>query len=236
MAISRQAATIFLEGEDSSGLELASTLDLESDNVENAPDEWHLTCHDGKLALRRTDEDVFMLPYEDLRHRIENARSSTIAKACASERRPRVFDALGGWGLDAIVLSEAGCRLTFAEANPIVCAVAKNLAMEACTKVAFIQGLAEDYLNEVHERFDVIYLDPLFPEHPKGARPVRRMQILQQLAKTDTDLHALFELARNHAFNRVVVKHRRNQPSLFGVPDWQIAGKTVRFDVYRSNA
>ena len=177
-----------------------------------------------------------MVSYEEIRNRIESARSSTIAKACASERRPLVLDALGGWGLDALVLSEAGCRLTVTEANPIVCAVAQNLALENHSEIAFVRGCAEDYLNQCQERFDVVYLDPIFPVHPKGARPARRMQILQGLAKTDTDLLDLFKIAKTHALNRVVVKHRRNQPSLFGVPDWKIVGKTVRFDVYRSSA
>lgn len=176
-----------------------------------------------------------MLSYDEIRNRIASARSSTIAKACASERRPRVLDALGGWGLDSIVLSEAGCSLTVTEANPIVCSVAQSLALESHSEIAFVKGCAEDYLNSVQERFDVVYLDPIFPMHPKGARPARRMQILQSLAKTDTDLLGLFKIAKTHALNRVVVKHRRNQPSLFGVPDWKIVGKTVRFDVYRSS-
>ena len=138
--------------------------------------------------------------------------------------------------MDSIVLSEAGCSLTVTEANPIVCAVAQNLALESNSEIDFVRGRAEDYLNSVIERFDVVYLDPIFPVHPKGARPARRMQILQGLAKTDTDLLELFKIAKSHALNRVVVKHRRNQPSLFGVPDWKIIGKTVRFDIYRSSA
>lgn len=195
-----------------------------------------MTCEDGRLALRRTDSNLFTLSYGDIQNRIENARSSAIARACASDRRPKVLDALGGWGLDAITLSESGCRVEVTEANPIVCAFAKNLALDANSPVAFMCGNAEDYLTASDELFDVVYLDPVFPDHPKGARPTRRMQILQELAKTDTDLEALFKISKKHALNRVVVKHRRNQPPMFGAPDWQITGNTVRFDVYRSSA
>lgn len=150
-------------------------------------------------------------------------------------RRPKVLDALGGWGLDAITLSEAGCTVSVTEANPIIRSVAKNLAHEANTPIVFMCGTVEEYLSASQERFDVVYLDPVFPQHPKGARPARRMQILQMLAKTDTNLDAVFETAKRHALNRVVVKHRRNQPNMFGVPDWQITSNTVRFDIYRSS-
>ena len=210
-------------------------LDLKIEDTDNAPDEWHLTCEDGELVLRRTGANLFKLSYEDIRNRVENARSSPIARACASMRRPKVLDALGGWGLDAITLSEAGCTVSVTEANPIIRSVAKNLAHEANTPIVFMCGTVEEYLSASQERFDVVYLDPVFPQHPKGARPARRMQILQMLAKTDTNLDAVFETAKRHALNRVVVKHRRNQPNMFGVPDWQITSNTVRFDIYRSS-
>ena len=203
--------------------------------IQDAPNDWHLTCSDGNLALRGPDESLFTLSYDDVQYRLRSARSSTIAKACASERRPKVLDALGGWGLDALILTEAGCRVTVTEANPIVLAVAKNLIRDVSASVTLIGANVEDYLNASQELFDVVYLDPIFPQHPKGARPSRRMQILQRLAKNDTDLDAVFEIAKKHALNRVVVKHRRNQPTLFDAPDWQITGKTVRFDVYRSS-
>ncbi len=211
-------------------------LDLKTDDIKDAPDEWHLTVEHGKLALRQSDGNLFTLSFEDIRNRVENARWSAISKACASVRRPKVLDALGGWGLDAIILSKAGCRVTVTEASPIVCAVAKNLAREANTPLAFTCGFIEDYLNTSGELFDVVYLDPIFPQHPKGARPSLRMQILQTLAKTDSDLRAVFEIAKKHALNRVVVKHRRNQPTLFDAPHWQITSKTVRFDIYRASA
>ncbi len=235
-AIRNQLATVFLERDDTRGQELALLLDLKTSEIQDAPDEWHLTIEDGKLALRQSEANLFTLSFEDIRNRVENASSSAIAKACASARRPKVLDALGGWGLDAIILSEAGCRVTVTEASPIVCAVARNLAREANTPVVFNCGFVEDYLNTSGELFDVVYLDPIFPLHPKGARPSRRMQILQTIAKTDLDLQAVFEIAKKHALNRVVVKHRRNQPALFGVPHWKITSKTVRFDVYRSSA
>lgn len=210
-------------------------LDLLIDDIQNAPNDWHLTCQEGKLQLCYSHENRFALTYEDIERRLGSARYSTIAKACAADRRPKVLDALGGWGLDAITLAEAGCNVTVTEANAMVCAVARNLAREANTNAMFVCGNVEDYLIDEKKQFDVIYLDPIFPKHPKGARPSRRMHVLQLLAKTDTDLNEVFESSKQNALNRVVVKHRRNQSSIFGVPDWQIRGNTVRFDVYRTS-
>lgn len=206
------------------------------EEIQNSPYGWHLICDEGILTLRHSKQGQFVLPYRHVEHRTPSESSSLVAKACAAKRRPYVLDALGGWGLDAIALSWAGCKVILTEANPLVCAVARNLAREANVEISCTCGNAEDYLRTTNERFDVIYLDPMFPLHRKGALPSRRMQVLQTLAKTDTDLKSLFKIALQHALNRVVVKHRRNQASLLGDPDWQIKGKTVRFDVYRSCA
>lgn len=217
------------------GREIASFLGLKVEDIRNAPDDWHLSCQDGSLTLCHSQENPFVLSYGDVQHRLESAPASSVAKACAADRRPKLLDALGGWGLDAITLANAGCNVTVTEVNPLVCAIAKNLARDANVQATFVCESVEEYLCQKQELFDVVYLDPIFPEHPKGARPARRMQILQLLAKTDTDLEELFELAKQHSLNRVVVKHRRHQSSLFGAPDWQIFGNTVRFDTYRTS-
>ncbi|MCY3883540.1 MAG: class I SAM-dependent methyltransferase [Gammaproteobacteria bacterium] len=208
---------------------------LRVENTHEAPDDWHLACRDGRLTLCHPSDRPFALSYDDVQRRIESARTSSVAKACGADRRPNVLDALGGWALDAITLARAGCYVTVTEANPIVCAMAKNLAREADVRTTFVCGSVEEYSSENREFFDVVYLDPIFPQHPKGALPSRRMQILQILAKTDTDLMELFKIAREHSFNRVVVKLRRNQSSLFESPDWQILGNAVRFDIYRTS-
>ena len=82
-------------------------------------------------------------------------------------------------------------------------------------------------------RFDVVYVDPMFGEHPKTALPAKHMQVLAELASTidDQEITGLIEQALTVALSRVVVKRRAAAPAL-GRPAWFIAGRSVRFDVY----
>ena len=82
--------------------------------------------------------------------------------------------------------------------------------------------------------FDVIYFDPMFPVRGKTALPGKRMQYLAGLLGDDPPFTgSLVELGRRQARSRVVVKRRSKDP-VIARPDWQITGRTVRYDVYRA--
>ena len=80
--------------------------------------------------------------------------------------------------------------------------------------------------------YDVIYMDPMFGRHPKTARPAKHMQVLAELAHEVVDIATWIDDARGVATARVVVKRRASAEPI-GRPDWRIAGRSVRFDVYR---
>lgn len=223
---------IYLECSDSHGIELAHRLDLPVANRDNALDEWHLVVDDGVLTLVKPGIRPFRLSEEDIHGRLEGAKVSALAKACAARGNPRILDGLGGWGFDALVLGSLGCRVKMIEINPLVCAMAKDFCYRLGLSVEVVCGDVVEYLKSCSDCFDVVYLDPIFPPHPTNALPARRMQVLESLAKTDTDLVMLFELAQEHAPSRVAIKHRRNQLSVISNPNWQIESRTVRFDVY----
>ena len=83
-------------------------------------------------------------------------------------------------------------------------------------------------------RFDVVYLDPMFGEHPKTAMPAKQMQVLAELAAETPrrEVVELIDAARRVASSRVVVKRRASAEAL-DRPDWCIRARSVRFDVYR---
>lgn len=93
----------------------------------------------------------------------------------------------------------------------------------------------EDARTRWHQpgAFDVVYLDPMFGEHPKTALPAKHMQVLAELATPVGNLEAALEAARRVALARVVIKRRAAAKALLR-PDWQVQGSSVRFDVYRA--
>jgi hypothetical protein len=74
----------------------------------------------------------------------------------------------------------------------------------------------------------------MFPERKKKALPNQGLQHLRSLtqdARADVDIVELIQLGLNCANNRVVVKRRLKDPMVEGV-NFQIKGKSVRFDIY----
>jgi 16S rRNA (guanine1516-N2)-methyltransferase len=83
---------------------------------------------------------------------------------------------------------------------------------------------------------EVIYLDPMFPPRDKRAAVKKEMALFQLLldsGQAGADADALLHWALQQDVARVVVKRPSRAPSLAGVaPSHQLAGKSVRFDVY----
>jgi 16S rRNA (guanine1516-N2)-methyltransferase len=180
-------------------------------------------------------------------------------------RQPRVvLDATAGLGIDGLALQALGQDLILVERHVALWALLDNYlqraAMQRATssRIQLIHGDAfsvlgariavaaettrmwrnENYRAEegsVPGRIDVVYIDPMFPPGRKTALPNKRMQYLRLLLETDsTDAAGLLALGRRVATERVVLKRRRLDP-VIDQPDWQIPGKTVRYDVYRSH-
>lgn len=181
------------------------------------------------------------LDLDALARRVREGRRSALARACGVTNRPHVLDAMAGLGLDGMALVALGCRVVMLEANRIVHrvlvdGVARAAAQLGCTlpevrNVDAIEVLRGD------ERWDVVYLDPMFPRRRKGALPKKPMQLLASVTPADagSSIEDLVEAAVAVAFGRVVLKRRAKDPKVLE-PDWTVSGKRVRFDVYRGAA
>jgi len=180
--------------------------------------------------------DDLRLPAIDRRVRL--GRRLALARACDARAGLKVHDALAGWGTDGLVLAGLGCTVHMSELNPHVHRILEARLAEqgpdhgvACE----LEDARERW--RAGDRFDVVFLDPMFAPHPKTALPARHMQVLLELAGRidDADVAALIDEARRVASSRVVVK-RRAGATAYGNPSWRISGRSVRFDVYRPSA
>ena len=173
----------------------------------------------------------------EVQRRARQGRRGTLARACGAQPGISVHDALAGWGTDGLLLAMLGCRVHMTETHSDVCAalaarVQATALPGSCSTPTWQCGDARECWRE--RRFDVIYLDPMFGDHPSGALPALRMQALAALVgeTEDAELGELLTAARKSATSRVVVKRRRRAPAV-APPDWRILGRSVRFDVYR---
>ena len=189
----------------------------------------------------------------DLARRIEAGKRQALARAIGlhktrveGEPQLRVLDATAGLGRDGYVLAALGAQVTLAERSTEVYALLRDahrraLLLEAHRRAAeridIIEGDAHALLAGAanHARWDVIYLDPMYPDDGKAALPSKEMQILRDLTGGDADADALLAPALSSARLRVVVKRPSKAPWLSGSkPSMAIEGTQLRFDVYRA--
>jgi 16S rRNA (guanine1516-N2)-methyltransferase len=176
---------------------------------------------------------------------VRAGRKQLLARAVGlhRERDLAILDATAGLGRDAFTLAALGARLTLAERHPTVVALLEDARTRALQDPATADAAAR--LQIVHAdgrklmgppaRFDVVYLDPMYPERGKAALAKKELQVLRELTGGDADADALLEAA--NARRRVVVKRPLSAPPLAGrKPSLALSGTQARFDIYLSGS
>lgn len=193
---------------------------------------FHLWLADDHLELRRPgDSTGAWIDRRELQRRAKQA--GELVRACGRGGGRVVLDALSGWGVDGLVLARRGHRVVMVERHPAVHALQRDLASRSgISGATCVLGDGFELLRE-RGRFDVVYLDPMFPPRRKSALPGKRMQWLAELTAPDErPLSRWVEEAMACARERVVLKRRRRDTAV-RPPHWSIVGRTVRYDVYR---
>jgi len=216
--------------------------------------DYNLVSENGILQLIPSDKKKGGALFVDFAAKsMEYRRNSSgvnqeIAKAigCKFGERPSVLDATAGLGNDAFILASLGCRVILVENNPVI----YDLLADGIRRAADLQDEvgrivreklyliarqnSVDFLANSSEKFDVIYLDPMFPDRKKSAKVKKSMQYFQEIVGYDLAQEAqLLNLALEKSEKRVVVKRRKLAPFLAGKePNHQIKGKTIRYDIY----
>ncbi|WP_159560783.1 class I SAM-dependent methyltransferase [Alcanivorax sp. S71-1-4] len=149
-----------------------------------------------------------------------------------------VIDATAGLGRDAAVLAAAGWQVLLLERQPVLHAMLSDGLRRAgalTQRMRLVNADSVDWLTSHPVAAQAVYLDPMFPEREKSAAVKKDLAWLQQLSPIEETAGEalLLEAALTAACKRVVVKRPLRAPLLPGrKPSHQLAGKTVRFDVY----
>jgi 16S rRNA (guanine1516-N2)-methyltransferase len=203
---------------------------------------FYLSFEEECLQLRQAgDTRGIWVSGEEIERRL--AGQFLLGRACGLPAPGlHVLDATGGMGVDALALARKGARVDVAEREPMLWALLKDLIRRV--GVAEVTAILADSaeLMAGDARYDVIYLDPMFPARRKKALPGKRMQYLGALL-ADSGMESadgpfdvsLVQLARRHARSRVVLKRRLKDPAVIP-PDWSLKGRSVRYDVFRGLA
>ncbi len=220
---------------------------------------WDTPPATASYVLQWADHHLELVPLQDkgvvwvdfvggaLAHRRKfgGGRGQPVAKAVGikGEYVPRVLDCTAGQGRDAFVLATLGCYVTLLERSPVAFLLLQDGLRRAledaeiapiAARMQLIQADARQWLNNPEgAEFDVVYLDPMFPEPDKRAKSKKEMAAFQTLIGGDVDADVLLAPARRLAQKRVIVKRPRHAPWLAGEkPNFVFEGESTRFDGY----
>ena len=146
-----------------------------------------------------------------------------------------ILDVTGGLLRDSVHMAQLGYKVTALERHPLLFqGMHRALDLDPSVNVELIEAEAIKYLQSCEVEYDIIYVDPMFPEAAGSALAGKEAQLLKQLAGygNETDNKALLELAIKKAKSRVVFKRPRKSDVLVEKPTYQVLGQSTRYDVY----
>lgn len=155
-----------------------------------------------------------------------------------------ILDLTAGFGTDSFVLAAMGNRVTALERCPAIFELLKDGlqragegggdSMRIASRIHLLYADAGVFLRNLGERHDyeVIYLDPMYPQRKRQAESRRQGRLLRELAGDDLDSSEVLSLALARAVEKVVVKRPLRAEILGGRPAYSVKGVAVRFDVY----
>lgn len=167
-------------------------------------------------------------------------RNALLAKAIGFKGEAlSVLDSTLGLAKDAFFFCLLGCKVTGTERSEIVFSLISDAIERAKSdkKVySIIKNLEVfncDAFKMSPNSFDVIYIDPMYPDTKSSAAPQASMQILRDLLDAKNDVENLVDFAVKNANFRVVVKRPPKAPPADRRLIHSYTGKSVRYDAYR---
>lgn len=208
---------------------------------------------DKGLTLVTDSEESLCLNFIENRNdylRPHRGASELIAKALGkSHGYKTVLDCTAGLAIDSIFMARLGFDVTAIERNEMLFHMledARARAIQYATnendryryfdRLHFINGDSIEFLRSHDYEFEVIYVDPMYPEKKKSALPRKEMRLFRELVGEDLDADVLLREALIKAKHRVVVKRPVHAPALLSEEvrvTHQFVGKNVRFDMYQ---
>ena len=189
--------------------------------------------------------------YADLTRMIPRIRRGNLnseiliraAKPSSLGTSPTALDATAGLGEDSLLLAAAGFRVTLCERDPVIAALLKDSLRrasgvpelsDAVSRMKAVECDSVSYMAGASERFDLILLDPMFPERKKSGLIKKKLQLIQMLEAPCDDEEELFSAAYSLSPRKLLIKRPAKGPYLAGKkPDHSVTGGSVRYDCFR---
>ena len=174
--------------------------------------------------------------------RLARAQHEThLKKAIGKTDRPlRILDATAGLLGDSMIMLALGHSVTAYEQSKILYTMLNNELNQLSETDSNLlnfklidANVCETNFNE--KSFDVIYFDPMYPEDKASSArrsDLKKINSILEIEGLASDPESTFTYLRNIPSTKLIVKRPLKADAFEGSINYQITGKSVRFDIY----
>ena len=158
-----------------------------------------------------------------------------------TDKQLSIFDSTAGLLTDTMIFLSLGHKVVAVEQSKIIYSLVKDAILRAKNKIPELKNLTffNDNSLEVYKSiskgFDVIYLDPMYPSSHKKNKKSGRLANIKKILEIEnlTDngenlVKEFFNLEYKKIILKRPLKYRKNYSNI----NYQVLGKTTRFDIY----
>ena len=178
-------------------------------------------------------------------HRLQKVEQEILIKKAIGKHSNalKIFDATGGSLVDTFIFLRLGHEVVACEQSKILFMLVKDAVERAkkeydfLDKLTFLNANSADVINRFSES-DIFYFDPMFADTQKK---LKRSGVLQKITKVleieklgDTS-SCVFSDLREKNYKKIIVKRPIKSEPLHHQINYQVKGKSVRYDVYKKH-
>ena len=174
--------------------------------------------------------------------RIRRADHETLLKKTLGKiKEPiRIFDATAGLLSDAIIFLSLGHKVIACEQSKILYLLVLDACNRAKEDLPFLSNLElingdSALIYKDYKDIDAVYLDPMYPESNKNALRAGSLNAIRDILNLEgivDKADSLFEEFNNQDCKKIILKRPIKSQKICSNINYQIKGKTTRFDVY----
>ena len=158
-----------------------------------------------------------------------------------TDKQLSIFDSTAGLLTDTMIFLSLGHKVVAVEQSKIIYSLVKDAILRAKNMIPELKNLI--FLNDnslnvyksISKGFDVIYLDPMYPSSHKKNKKSGRLANIKKILEIEnlTDngenlVKDFFNLEYKKIILKRPLKFRKNYSNI----NYQVLGKTTRFDIY----
>ena len=152
-----------------------------------------------------------------------------------------IFDATAGLLTDTMIFLSLGHKVVAVEQSKILFSLVNDAILRAekdipeLKNLKFINGNSIDIYKKKNYKCDVIYLDPMYPRLKKNLKKSGNLETIKQIIKLenlDKNNDEIISMFLESNYRKIIVKRPLKSDKNHSNINYQVKGKTTRFDIY----